>query len=296
MAHTIRLRRWQRSALEAFQARPGADFLAVATPGAGKTTFALAAARQHLGEHPRRRLRGGRAHPAPQDAVGGRRRGARPAPGAGVVGLGRAPAAGHARHGHDLPAGGRRAPAALGRHRARRLRGARRGPPLRGGARLGRRRPGRVRGLGGAAQPLGHALPVGHARDPVRARTTTTAWRRRTSSTATATPSRTAAWSARCASRAPTARWSGSAATALYATACFQDALDPVAAAQRLRTALSADGDWLPEVLGRAHERLLEVRRSHPGAGGMVIAIDQDHARGGRGADAAAGRRRRRRW
>jgi superfamily II DNA or RNA helicase len=56
MARSIRLRRWQRSALESFQARGGPDFLAVATPGAGKTTFALAAARQHLGEHPRRRL------------------------------------------------------------------------------------------------------------------------------------------------------------------------------------------------------------------------------------------------
>ena len=71
--------------------------------------------------------------------------------------------------------------------------------------------------------------------------------------------------------------WIGS--DGLYATASFQDALDPVATAQRLRTALSPDGDWLPEVLGRAHERLLAVRRGHPGAGGMVIAIDQDHAR-----------------
>ncbi|WP_322750100.1 MULTISPECIES: DEAD/DEAH box helicase family protein, partial [unclassified Frankia] len=38
------LRTWQRAALAAYQARTGAgarDFLAVATPGAGKTTFAL---------------------------------------------------------------------------------------------------------------------------------------------------------------------------------------------------------------------------------------------------------------
>jgi hypothetical protein len=48
----------------------------------------------------------------------------------------------------------------------------------------------------------------------------------------------------------------------------------------RLRTALSLDGDWLPTVLGRAHERLAEVRRTHPTAGGLVIAIDHEHARG----------------
>lgn len=48
----------------------------------------------------------------------------------------------------------------------------------------------------------------------------------------------------------------------------------------RLRTALSLDGDWLPTVLSRAHERLVEIRRTHPNAGGLVIAIDHDHARG----------------
>src|SRR5215475_9486059 len=35
------LRAWQRRALVAYLRRPGEDFLAVATPGAGKTTFAL---------------------------------------------------------------------------------------------------------------------------------------------------------------------------------------------------------------------------------------------------------------
>src|SRR3712207_8043511 len=48
----------------------------------------------------------------------------------------------------------------------------------------------------------------------------------------------------------------------------------------RLRTALSVEGEWLPDVLRRADERLREVRRSHPAAGGMVIAVDQEHARG----------------
>jgi len=64
------------------------------------------------------------------------------------------------------------------------------------------------------------------------------------------------------------------------ASATFQDRLDPVGAAQRLRTALSLRGEWLPDVLSRAHATLAEVRRTHPGAGAMAIAIDQDHARG----------------
>ena len=45
MARTIRLRPWQRDALEKLDAAGLGDFLAVATPGAGKTTVALTAAR-----------------------------------------------------------------------------------------------------------------------------------------------------------------------------------------------------------------------------------------------------------
>jgi hypothetical protein len=47
-----------------------------------------------------------------------------------------------------------------------------------------------------------------------------------------------------------------------------------------MRTALSLDGDWLPTVLGQAHDRLRAVRRQQPDAGGLVIATDQDHAQG----------------
>ena len=53
---TIRLRKWQKNALDVFVARDGDDFLAVATPGAGKTTFALTAARQDLAANAGRRL------------------------------------------------------------------------------------------------------------------------------------------------------------------------------------------------------------------------------------------------
>ena len=63
-------------------------------------------------------------------------------------------------------------------------------------------------------------------------------------------------------------------------SATFDDALDTVRANQRLRAALSLEGDWLPTVLKAAHERLVDIRRHHPAAGGLVIATDQEHARG----------------
>ena len=52
MARTIRLRPWQKDALEKFRTTERPDFLAVATPGAGKTTFALTAACHWLAENP----------------------------------------------------------------------------------------------------------------------------------------------------------------------------------------------------------------------------------------------------
>ena len=45
MTRTVRLRPWQKHALDRFVESAAPDFLAVATPGAGKTTFALTAAR-----------------------------------------------------------------------------------------------------------------------------------------------------------------------------------------------------------------------------------------------------------
>ncbi len=55
--------------------------------------------------------------------------------------------------------------------------------------------------------------------------------------------------------------------------------LDREATAQALRTALDPDGAWIRAVLTSAHTRLQEVRRDVPDAGGMVIASNQDNAR-----------------
>ncbi|WP_246456438.1 DEAD/DEAH box helicase [Nocardioides mesophilus] len=49
--------------------------------------------------------------------------------------------------------------------------------------------------------------------------------------------------------------------------------------AQALRTALDPSGSWMPSVLAAADKRLTEVRRHVPDAGGLVIASDQDAAR-----------------
>jgi len=51
------------------------------------------------------------------------------------------------------------------------------------------------------------------------------------------------------------------------------------ATAQSWRTALDAKGEWIPSVLAAADKRLTEVRRGVPDAGGLVIASDQTKAR-----------------
>ncbi|MCI0386560.1 DEAD/DEAH box helicase [Streptomyces sp. CNQ085] len=51
------------------------------------------------------------------------------------------------------------------------------------------------------------------------------------------------------------------------------------AISQAWRTALDPRGDWMPSVLRAADTRLSEVRKAIPDAGGLVIAADQDSAR-----------------
>jgi superfamily II DNA or RNA helicase len=72
--------------------------------------------------------------------------------------------------------------------------------------------------------------------------------------------------------------WSTPSGDVLRAT--FDDELARDQTSARLRTALSLDGDWLTTVLGQAHDRLRAVRQQQPDAGGLAIATDQDHAQG----------------
>ncbi|CAN5519936.1 DEAD/DEAH box helicase [soil metagenome] len=62
--------------------------------------------------------------------------------------------------------------------------------------------------------------------------------------------------------------------------ASFADELDRTLTAQRLRTALSLDGQWLPQVLQRANKVLMRLRQSHPNSGALAITMDTEHARG----------------
>ena len=61
--------------------------------------------------------------------------------------------------------------------------------------------------------------------------------------------------------------------------ATFEDRLTRDLASQRLRAALDAEGEWLSAVLTQAHHQLMHLRQHDPRAGGLVIAVDQEHAR-----------------
>ena len=59
----------------------------------------------------------------------------------------------------------------------------------------------------------------------------------------------------------------------------FDVVLPAPEAARRLRTALDPDGDWIAHVLRDADEELRKIRAGdHPDAGGLVVAIDKEHA------------------
>jgi superfamily II DNA or RNA helicase len=59
----------------------------------------------------------------------------------------------------------------------------------------------------------------------------------------------------------------------------FSVALPRAEDARRLRTALDSGGDWVRRVLRDADARLAQIRAGdHPDAGGLVVAIDKQHA------------------
>ncbi|MGB3736264.1 MAG: DEAD/DEAH box helicase [Ilumatobacter sp.] len=78
--------------------------------------------------------------------------------------------------------------------------------------------------------------------------------------------------------------WTTAAGDTLSAS--FQDELTKDQGSMRLRTALSLEGEWMPSVLAKAVDQLRTIRSSpveeggQPDAGGLVIAIDQEHAQG----------------
>jgi superfamily II DNA or RNA helicase len=61
--------------------------------------------------------------------------------------------------------------------------------------------------------------------------------------------------------------------------ATFDDRLSRELASQRLRTALDVAGEWMPAVLAQAHAQLMHLRTRDPQAAGLAITVDQEHAR-----------------
>ncbi|MGB3411158.1 MAG: DEAD/DEAH box helicase [Microthrixaceae bacterium] len=271
----IRLRPWQSEALDELTLKEGRDFLAVATPGAGKTTFALAAAVQNLVEHPGRRLlvvaptqhlkrqwadaaaRFG-LHLEPDWSA---RDGSLPVDMHGIVttyqqiatsAAALAPLAAGAfvifdeiHHAADDRSWGTAVQEAFG---GASMRLSLSGTPFRSDTsaipfvdyHLDEARADYEYGYGEALADGGVVRPVYFPRIN------------------------------------GFMEWVSPAGDVVAAT--FEDELPRELANQRLRTALSLDGEWLPTVVEQAHERLIELRRSHPEAGGLIIATDQTHA------------------
>ena len=283
MARTIRLRPWQKDALERFRTKAsegvgteaGVDFLAVATPGAGKTTFALTAALHWLHDHPDARLvvvaptqhlkgqwasaaaafdlalepswRAGDPVPADMDGLVTTYQQVASNP----MALARVAHGGfvildEVHHAGDDRAWGDGLRVAFSGARGRLSLS---GTPFRSDT-----NPipfvtyqweeavpdfeygyGDALGDGGVVRPVHFPRIKGHM------------------------------------------EWVG--ADGQFHSHDFDDDLDRARANQRLRTALSAEGQWMASVLEDAHRRLLEVRRTQPDAGGLVICMDVEHAR-----------------
>ena len=276
MTRSVRLRPWQHAALARYTASPNPDFLAVATPGAGKTTFALTALRTALGRKPARVVVvAPTAHLKVQWAAAAAKfqlhldpawspaDGAMPADMHGVVtsyqqvamsaGAIRPLARGayvvldEVHHAGEDQAWGDALREAFG-DSARRL--SLSGTPFRSD----------TLAIPFVRYDLDEAVPdfeYGYG-DALRdGRVVRPVYFPRTGGDM---------------------EWSAPDGSVYQAS--FDDPLAAQLSNQRLRTALSLDGEWLPTVLRDAVARLTEVRRTQPDAGGLVIAMDQEHAKG----------------
>ena len=276
LSDRVRLRPWQHAAIAAFSRRSGQDFLAVATPGAGKTTFGLVAARLALAEHPRRLLIvTPTAHLKSQWATAAARLqlhlDPRWSPAEAVIApdvhgivttyqqmamnpdvLGRLAHGAFVildeiHHGGEERAWGAALQQAFGGAGVRLTLS---GTPFRSDTRA----IPFVRYQNDAAVPdfeygYNDALRDGGVVRPVY-----------------------------FPAVGGVMEWS--APDGSLHSASFDDPLTSELANQRLRTALSLEGEWLGRVIDDAQRRLQEVRRTQPDAGGLVIATDQAHAHG----------------
>ncbi len=276
MTETVRLRRWQQRALERLDQTDSEDFLAVATPGSGKTTFALTALRRQLARHPHSRVVvvAPTAHLKTQWRDAARHFGLtlpdrwRPGDGSlpadvhGIVttyqqlassadAIGRIARGGlvvldEIHHAADERAWGQGARTAFA---GAVWRLALSGTPFRSDSHaipfvryaLDEAMPDFEYGYGDALADAGVIRPIEFP--------------------------------------ALDGEMEWVAPDGATQRASFADPLTATLAAQRLRTALSPEGDWLPTVIDAAQTHLDALRRTRPDAAALVIAIDQDHAR-----------------
>lgn len=275
MSRSVRLRRWQHDALEAFDNSPEPNFLAVATPGAGKTTFAVAAVIRHLVANPSRRavivvptthlkVQWARAaahyglhlepnwksstRTIPTDMHGIVVTYAQVATSAGtlsrfahrcIVVLD------EIHHAGDDQTWGTAVRAAF-EAAPRRLTLS--GTPFRSDT---------------------HAIPFVTYRNDEAVADYTYGY-------SDALADRRVVRPVYFPSFGGEMEWVTADGAAVAAS--FDDELDDTLAAQRLRTALTPGGDWFATVAADAHQRLSDLRVDQPDAAGLVIATDRDHA------------------
>nr|WP_274387806.1 DEAD/DEAH box helicase family protein [Salsipaludibacter albus] len=270
------MRTWQKAALDAFETRDRRDFLAVATPGAGKTTFALAAVVRDLARHPHRRIVvvAPTSHLKQQWSTAAHRLGVQ-------LAVDWQPADGWPSEFHGVVVTYQQVASAAAAMR----------PHLHDAAVVFDEihHAGADRSWGDAV-----ALAFGDA-----------AWRLSLSGTPFRSDQNPIPFVTYDFDQAVAdhtydygdaleeggvvrpvffpringhMEWTSPDGVDLAAT--FDDELDRSLASQRLRTALSLDSEWLPDVLRQADEQLARMRRSDPRAAGLVIAIDVEHAHG----------------
>ena len=276
---TVNLRPWQRSAFDLFRKTAGPDYLAVATPGAGKTTFALACARAELADENRPLIVvAPTSHLKIQWSRAAHRMGLQLDPDW-------SPGEGLARDVHGLVTTYQQL--AIG-HAAKKLAGI----SAEGFVILDEiHHAGYEKAWGdGVRKSFGHAHKrLSLSGTPFRSDAAQIPFVRYDN-----TAEGELAHADYTYGYAEALRDGGvvrpvyfprvdgemewTSATGDTVSANFQDELTNDQSAMRLRTALSLKGEWMPAVLEKANDQLRNIRSEQRDAGGLVIATDQDHA------------------
>lgn len=276
MRTSLQLRRWQKEALDAFESRGRSDFLAVATPGAGKTTFALAAVVRDLANHPHRRVVvvAPTSHLKDQWAAAAHRLGVH-------LQVDWQPTAGWPNEFHGVVVTYQQVASSAWAMRPHLLDAAIVFDEIH---------------HAGADRAWGDAVAVAFGDAAWRLSLSGTPFRSDQNPIPFVTYEFDDAVADHTYDYGQALEQGGVVRPVFFpringhmewtspdgvdVSATFDDQLDRTLASQRLRTALSLDSEWLPAVLAQADAQLTRLRRDDPSAAGLIIAIDVEHARG----------------